>query len=105
MNARVKCQERGGDLASIGTKMELDLVTQLIAKYPSYGRLWIGLSDKEKEGDFVWIDGNKRIGVSWDVGEPNDGNNNEDCAYINCIRNKMNDFDCNQKLFFICKLR
>ncbi|KAK3553196.1 hypothetical protein QTP86_031776 [Hemibagrus guttatus] len=54
-SSRKSCQELGGDLAVINSKEEQDLLGGLAAKL---GFLyWIGLTDAENEGVWLWIDG------------------------------------------------
>ncbi|KAJ0022149.1 hypothetical protein NQD34_009638, partial [Periophthalmus magnuspinnatus] len=49
--SRSYCQEHGADLIVINSKEEQEFVKI----FP--GRLWIGLSDRETEGVWKWVDG------------------------------------------------
>ena len=85
--ARVGCQSRGGDLASIHSAAEQ---AQLVALAPRLGAshdYWIGLNDIAREGTWVWSDGTPVDYSAWSTittpfsrnGEPNgDG----DCAQL-----------------------
>ena len=62
---------------------------------------WIGLSDQRREGEWVW-DSRTSGYVNWNVGEPNNWGNNEDCVQIT-ISGRWNDANCNQRLMFFCE--
>ena len=64
--------------------------------------LWIGLSDSESEGNFIWVDG-KGIGPwnGWGPGEPN-GDRRENCVEMRDYG--WNDHFCDEKRPFICKM-
>jgi hypothetical protein len=71
--AREFCQERGGDLASIHSSADEDLL--YVGTQPD--ELWIGLSDRtyecQSDGDcFVWSDGSPNDFGAWRAREPND---------------------------------
>ena len=59
----------------------------LNAAIPShFGQLlWLGLTDRKREGDFKWIDGDANLEnltmSDWYRGEPNNLNN-EDCVIV-----------------------
>ena len=73
---------------------------------------WIGLSDIEKEGAFVWDSGHAlsgQVAKHWSKGHPNNGGN-EDCGTIwnrngnSGISNGMNDMQCtNIRIGFVCQ--
>jgi hypothetical protein len=68
--AEAHCQEFGGNLASVMTKVQSD-ATLAIAKGHT---VWIGLSDRLEEGEFVWSDGEPVGFTLWHQSEPGDGN-------------------------------
>ena len=49
---------------------------------------WLGATDRQREGDFKWIDAEAKLEnltiTNWRQGEPNNGNGNvnEDCVNI-----------------------
>ena len=71
-----------------------------------FKRFWIGLNDTNHENNWYWIDGKKAIKeeTNWNNVEPNNAQNNEDCAEV--INNvfKFNDNNCNNKLFALCEI-
>ena len=53
------------------------LFTGLLNQYP----FWIGLNDREKEGDYIWSSGEKYPYRNWHKpSEPNGHNHSADCA-------------------------
>ena len=44
-------------------------------------KAWIGLNDRNKEGNYVNVDGCRRRFVTWAEGEPNN-KGNEDCVQM-----------------------
>jgi murein DD-endopeptidase MepM/ murein hydrolase activator NlpD len=95
-SARGVCQGMGGDLAVITTSAEAGALT---------GREgWIGLSDSESEGAWVWTNGKDLQGGSWSEGEPNDAGSNEDCAELR-TDGLWNDRDCAAERPYICEDR
>ena len=100
----MKCIELGGDLASIGTKVEFEVMKKLLASYSDNWYLWTGLNDNEAEGAFVWSDGTKNVEVNFAAGHP-DGGESENCAYIWAKRFELYDMNCNSEIFYLCKLK
>jgi hypothetical protein len=54
--ARRKCEEMGGHLVTIETSKEETFVRQLIDKTTKFS-VWLGASDEEVEGTWLWITG------------------------------------------------
>ncbi|CAK8695592.1 unnamed protein product [Clavelina lepadiformis] len=80
---RKKCQKLGGDLAAVGMR---DLTTRrkIVDIMNTRNRTWIGLNDKGREGDWMWVDGKQAVGtnIKWAHNEPNQSSGNEDCVGI-----------------------
>ena len=87
-----------GDLASFKNEKE-----QLEIKVSSSTEFyWIGLTDKEEEGKWVWSDGSNNVWKNWRGNEPN-GGTAENCVVIS-HDGKGIDVSCSKPRFFVCKI-
>lgn len=93
------CGDRGGRLVTIKTRTELQVLSLF------HDLAWIGLSDRDTEGSWVWEDGTELQSSFWTKGEPNDFDSNEDCAHLNANGRKLgfNDNNCEKDLPYICE--
>jgi hypothetical protein len=93
------CRDKGGKLAEIITEKNMDALSKFLYDEGSYSNddiYWIGLTDKETEGKFVWTSTGKEANYTyWKKGEPN-GDENEDCVHLESYMNdrKWNDRSC-----------
>lgn len=117
-NARKSCEDVGGNLIKIETKEENTFLLNTFLQIPSsevFIEAWIGLSDKDKEGTFVWTDGtpqsNSEDCTVWADDQPND-EDDQDCVEIaNGVFwpggppqiGVWNDFQCDKELKYICE--
>ncbi|KAI9525337.1 hypothetical protein NQZ68_005882 [Dissostichus eleginoides] len=75
--SRDDCLQKGADLVIINSQEEQDY----IASFPK--KVWIGLTDRETEGRWKWVDGTPLTTSYWSTGEPNGSSMlDEDCAEI-----------------------
>ncbi|XP_037077113.1 C-type mannose receptor 2-like [Pollicipes pollicipes] len=77
--ARQRCRKMAptADLVSIINERENNFVFDLLKEYP----FWIGLNDREREGQFVWSSGEKYPYTNWHrPSEPNGVKHSQDCA-------------------------
>ncbi|NNF20350.1 MAG: HYR domain-containing protein, partial [Saprospiraceae bacterium] len=97
--AKQICANNGGYLASINSAGENNFLTnQLLAQ-----SAWIGLNDKDWEGDFEWENGDPLTYQNWYPGQPNNYNNNQD--YVELMASgKWNDQYNHYSLEFIMEL-
>uniref|UniRef100_A0A3B3BXZ6 C-type lectin domain-containing protein n=1 Tax=Oryzias melastigma TaxID=30732 RepID=A0A3B3BXZ6_ORYME len=106
-SSRDDCLGRGADLIIINSKEEnVSTHTSWEFARKFQKRLWIGLSDRQSEGHWIWQDGTSLDESFWHPGEPNSyWGRDEDCAeikYINDV-NSWNDLVCTNENFWICE--
>lgn len=75
--AKTRCEELGGHLATITSKEEYNTVLELLPKNERH-LYWLGATDSEREGKWKWITGEPFIFTQWHKGEPNDEFGQED---------------------------
>ncbi|KAJ8366307.1 hypothetical protein AAFF_G00362870, partial [Aldrovandia affinis] len=77
-DSRSACLKQGADLVIIESKEEQDF----IYKHTGEDAYWIGLSDSETEGTWLWVDGTplQKDKAFWVTGEPDDYGGSQDCA-------------------------
>lgn len=101
--ARALCKMHGASLAHVGMKSSSvisEVMRLLGTKKGDYA--WIGVTDRAKEGTWVWEDGSTDPVVNWGPGEPNNGGSVEHCAQVYDIL-KFNDISCSAKLNVLCE--
>ncbi len=95
-------QERGADLVVLNDAEEDAWVFQTAAEQ-SRRDYWIGLSDRDHEGQFTWVDGAASEYRRWKLGQPDNGGGSEDCAHYRANDGEWNDLPCDFALGFICE--
>ncbi|KAJ8361833.1 hypothetical protein AAFF_G00418580 [Aldrovandia affinis] len=77
-DSRSDCLKQGADLVIIESKEEQDFIYKQTGGYVH----WIGLSDSETEGTWLWVDGTplQKDKAFWLTGEPDEHFGSEDCA-------------------------
>ena len=109
-HARDYCKVQGGDLVEIGSaeeeeRVKKQFVATNIESTPNK-RFWIGLSDKKKEGTFVWNSGKSLSYSNFMSGSPNgDPHNLHNCVYMSTEAEgrKWDDGWCLNAFPFICE--
>ncbi|XP_041858110.1 CD209 antigen-like protein 2 [Melanotaenia boesemani] len=103
---REDCRGRGADLVVIDSDEEQKFISEF-----TKGKSWIGLSDKEREGIWKWVDGTNLTLTNWNTHQPDNGGGNpewgeEDCVQlIDYNRNAWNDVKCTASIWWICEKR
>ncbi|XP_053743831.1 asialoglycoprotein receptor 1-like [Synchiropus splendidus] len=99
LTSKKECENLNGHLVIIDSKQENDFVSKF------FQHIWIGLSDRDKEGKWKWVDGTALTGTNyWASGEPNNADSNEDCAELLRDSKEWNDVPCGQTLSFVCEM-
>ncbi|XP_073705510.1 uncharacterized protein [Garra rufa] len=94
--SRRYCTDKGADLIIINNREEQDFVKKLSCG----SNVWIGLTDRQVEGTWKWVDGSTPSYRFWESGEPNSNAGDEDCALI---RLGWADYPCNSNFQWICE--
>ncbi|XP_062288134.1 C-type lectin domain family 4 member E-like [Scomber scombrus] len=105
---RQDCRERGAHLVVINSPKEQKF-SSTITKVET--EIWIGLTDRETEGTWKWIEGRPLTLSYWETDEPNNGGEDsqggeEDCAHIRTGKKTVenwNDVPCGTSLHWICE--
>ena len=77
--AERRCEWKGGHLAVIESQAENDCLYNMM-KEKGYENACFGYSDKEKEGDWKWVNGSQSAYTNWHSGEPNNQGGDENYA-------------------------
>ncbi|XP_075962489.1 C-type lection lectoxin-Enh3-like [Anarhichas minor] len=106
-DAELYCVSEGANLVSIHSLEEHNFINFLIKNFdPAEGRTWIGLSDTQKEGRWMWSDGSAVKFVFWHGGEPNNVAGVEHCVHYNFGPElRWNDIPCSHEHTFVCASR
>ncbi|XP_067460383.1 CD209 antigen-like protein C isoform X2 [Thunnus thynnus] len=100
---RQDCREKGADLVVIDSTEEQTFLSTF-TEVETWS--WIGLTDKDKEGTWKWIDGTPLTLSYWERNQPDNGNGDpqwgeEDCVHIRS--GNWNDLSCDASLPWICE--
>ncbi|XP_035829274.1 C-type lectin domain family 4 member K isoform X2 [Aplysia californica] len=103
-DARKKCESLGGFLAEIHNNVSLEYMKRVVVK--DTPDLWLGATDQDKEGTWMWVTSNKPLSVGdWGNGQPDNAGNREHCMEIRKVfgGKRWNDRPCDLKLGYICQ--
>merc|ERR1712048_142153 len=64
---------------------------------------WIGATDEKNEGVFVHWNGREIEWTNWGGSQPDNRNNNEDCALIGYANGSWEDVSCSATHVFFCQ--
>ncbi|XP_062383566.1 aggrecan core protein-like [Sardina pilchardus] len=103
---KLSCSRRGGNLASVHSFAEHNFIQGLIRAHTNDSPFtWIGGSDAEQEGIWLWSDGSRFTFSYWEQGEPNNVRG-EHCLYTYASGStKWNDESCHDALPSVCARR
>nr|XP_040056824.1 CD209 antigen-like protein E isoform X3 [Gasterosteus aculeatus aculeatus] len=108
-NGRKDCRDQGADLVIIDSLEEQKFLSSIVKS-----QTWIGLSDRDIEGTWKWIDETLLTAAYWSTypygPQPDNGGGDprwgeEDCAHIEAEQNPQrnwNDLRCDAVMRWIC---
>uniref|UniRef100_A0AAR2KPL0 C-type lectin domain-containing protein n=1 Tax=Pygocentrus nattereri TaxID=42514 RepID=A0AAR2KPL0_PYGNA len=97
--SRQECRKTGADLVTIHNKEEQDFIEMLRRGQ----KVWIGLTDRETEGIWKWVDGSGLTTRFWGHGDPTGYG---DCVVTGHWSDPVNnwaDYTCNYQFVWMCK--
>ncbi|XP_064115748.1 C-type lectin domain family 4 member E-like [Macrobrachium nipponense] len=99
--ARQACLEMGAKLAEFTT---FDHFISAVAAMDMHedAEIYIGGSDREREGTWKWLSGESMRRIPWGSGEPNNLYL-EDCIALKASWGKFNDIKCSLRREYVCK--
>ncbi|XP_078679396.1 uncharacterized protein LOC144915035 isoform X2 [Branchiostoma floridae x Branchiostoma belcheri] len=103
-SAQEICGYDGGRLATIEESETNDFILQKIRDELALDSVWIGLNDRQEEGNYVWSDGMEASTgyTDWFPHQPDNYRGpGEDCVEIS--PSGWNDRNCAEKLRFVCE--
>ncbi|KAK3764360.1 hypothetical protein RRG08_039956 [Elysia crispata] len=96
--AQTWCSALNASLITLKDRTKRDA---FVAYRSTINRAWIGITDQEREGHFVWATGGEARYLSQNLRE--DGYNRENCVHIGKNFRTWFDEDCSVKLPYICQ--
>ena len=82
-DAQQQANDLDGNLATVNDEDENRWLIDIFGNVNDVPRnLWIGYTDQQNEGEFVWASGEQSDFENWDEGEPNQTGNGEDYTHI-----------------------
>ncbi|XP_029941424.1 macrophage mannose receptor 1-like [Salarias fasciatus] len=106
--AFTKCSDLGAHLLIINSQEEQFYINSYLPhlNYKDIPDMWIGLSDKDKDGTFQWVDKSKVTFSNYGPGWPRNTANFWDCGQIftGNYAGKWETTNCFKKLGYICEM-
>ncbi|XP_022093702.1 collectin-12-like [Acanthaster planci] len=109
--ASLSCQKDSAELVTIKDKAENDYLAQISDELseasPTMRRYWIGLNDRDEEGQMRWISGEPVSFIAWGPRQPSIHKRrryDENCVVINSqLPGLWDDISCWRRHPYICK--
>uniref|UniRef100_A0A674MNK5 C-type lectin domain-containing protein n=1 Tax=Takifugu rubripes TaxID=31033 RepID=A0A674MNK5_TAKRU len=96
------CLQNDADLVVIGSIEEQKFLSGFIVY-----RAWVGVTDREEEGKWTWVDGTpvNTERELWFPGQPDDAFGGEDCGELLAQTQfiGLNDINCSHRIHWICE--
>ncbi|XP_052764135.1 perlucin-like protein [Mya arenaria] len=97
------CERMGGRLVEVNDVNEFNFLQSYVNMFKH--NYWVGGTDLENEGEWVWLESDKPMtgGYSnWEPGEPN-SSGDEDCTDMRPGHHGWNDEKCWVNLNYVCE--
>ncbi|MDA0833414.1 MAG: SUMF1/EgtB/PvdO family nonheme iron enzyme [Planctomycetota bacterium] len=108
--AKARCEEMGGHLATIESDAENNLVADLaensIPNRNAMDGVWIGATDEHKEGEWKWIDGSPLSFTKWGPGQPSNKQDAEHYLLLYLAKREWSDQplkSLQHMTYFVCE--
>jgi hypothetical protein len=103
VDAELACQSRGGHLASLRTKDERNA---LVAAVHDVSRVefWIGLNDRDAEGEWRWVDGSPTSYLDWGNDQPSALDDDDCVESVPWAKGRWNDYGCEVPRAYLCRI-
>ena len=109
LEALASCREIGAELVKIESQNEREFIDATFLS--TRKKIWIGLTDVQKEGVWKWSDGTSLQGYSnWGPGEPNNYDQSQHCVAVvkgimtnDYFNAEWNDLICQNAHFYLCE--
>lgn len=101
--AKTRCELLGGHLVTISDTQEQNFIAQLPPILDRDNRVWIGLADRELQGQWEWVTGESLVFENWAPGLPDNLTGNQDCVEMGYANSKWNDKSGRNRFAFICE--
>nr|XP_017013993.2 accessory gland protein Acp29AB-like [Drosophila takahashii] len=99
-DAEFFCVEKGGHLATFQNEAELMAIS---AKVNPDVRYWLGVNDRAKKGNFVYLDTGRKVSyLKWSPGEPDYWNDRQHCVVF--YQGAMRVNECDNENPVICQI-
>jgi len=110
--AKEYCDITGGSLLTIDSDYEMEYILTRLDEINDAGSvgLWLGVSDSDVDGSFVWVDGvadADKAYRQWGPNQPYNNKNSWDCGqmYTSSTSGNWETEDCFQQQSFICEIQ
>ena len=102
-NGEQACSGMGSQLAVLADGDRAESLAAAVVQV-SDQPLWIGATDAEEEGTWLWVDGTPVEDGSWGEGQPDNWDDSEHCALVNWkgTDGLWNDASCSYWAGFVC---
>ncbi|KAJ1084942.1 hypothetical protein NDU88_005080 [Pleurodeles waltl] len=102
-NSRGRCASHKSKLVSVNSWEEQVFINSKSQSIED--KLWIGYSDSQKEGQWLWEDGSSNSPGFWKTGQPDNYKNLEHCATTEQMGSpySWNDDTCTKQFRYICE--